>query len=321
MKKLYAILAAGLAIVSCTEKKLTPEVSQDAEKAEVTFCIQTPATKATVIDANDEIKVNAIQVFVFNTDGSINAMSGKTEGNSVTLACGVGDKTIAAVVNGPEIAASTTYTLSRLQRVTSSFADNAVGSFVMYGAEATTLSARAIVAIKVKRLVSKIVIKEITRDFAAANYAAIDSVAMDITGIYLKKVAGQASYGSTATISTWYNDVGNTHYTGNAAVLGMIADYDIQGVSLKNGETYDTAHTFYAYPNPEKTTLLTIETILNGNTLYYPLALPALESNKIYTLTKLTLSRPGGNYDDRDTIIFMVEVEEWEEGDTWEEIY
>ena len=321
MKKLYAILAAGLAIAACSKEAGPETASPGTEKTEVTFRIETPSTKAVSVDVNNETKVNAIQVFVFNTDGSIDAMSGKTEGNSVTLACGVGEKTIAAVVNGPEIASSTTYTLSRLERVTSSFSDNAIDSFVMYGSEVTTLSARATVSIHVKRLVCKVVIKEITRDFDAADYASLDSTAMDITGIYLKKVAGQGSYASTATISTWYNNDENKHYTGNDAILAMIADYDIEGVALKNGETYSTAHSFYAYPNPEKSTLLTVETTLDGKTLYYPLALPALESNKIYTLTKLTLSRPGGDYDDKDTIIFKVEVEDWEEGDTWDEIY
>lgn len=264
--------------------------------------------------------MNTLQVFVYNEDGSMDASSERMDSSSVIISCGIGKKVVAAVVNAPEISPEDVRTLDRLKAVPSSLTDNRPGGFVMFGMETITLSARATVKVPVKRLVSKIVLSQIDRDFDDPVAAAKPLI---IKGVSLKHVAGSYTLGGVAPAEVvWYNDVQNEKIEEPESVKNLIADYGLDFPLVQSG-SYETPHCFYSYPNDagSKVTILSVETLFSGMVAYYPIALKALEPNKIYILTNLKLTRQGGAFDDEDTIIFDIKVEDWETGAEWEEIY
>lgn len=319
MKKLIFGLSALLVAVGCAKVNNSPE----PDRVDVEFSICGSQTKAVSVSADDEVFVDSIQVFVFNPDGSLDAMSAKTEGNNIILSCGVGDKTVAVIANGVEVEGTPTF--EGLQSTVSDLNENKLGQFVMFGTLTQTLKARSTVTVPVRRLVSKIVIKEFYRQYDEQNAEDAD-LGMRITGIFLKHVAGDFAYGGNYNPTVWYNDVQNEVIEEPENIVALTTDYGVDSGNIADKESYTQEHVFYAYPNnyeiTGKQTILSVRTQIEGVTepRYYPIPLPALEPNKIYVLSKLTVTRPGGTFDDEDTIVFRFEVMDWEVGLEGQEI-
>ena len=85
-----------------------------------------------------------------------------------------------------------------------------------------------------------------------------------------------------------------------------------EGDQIADGSTLQAGQYFYVYPNPvteenaegsSGTSLLTklvVEASLDGNTCYYTISLPDLQSNKTYTISSLTITRPGSDNPDEE---------------------
>ena len=122
-------------------------------------------------------------------------------------------------------------------------------------------------------------------------------------------MAGNGSISGTAAPSKWYN--ASNKKDDCPALLS-----DKPNAEIANKGAYSTAHYFYSMPNKvAQKTKLVVEAQLGDKTFYYPIALPALESNKSYEIANILVKRPGADTPDApvtsDAITFSVSVNDW----------
>ena len=134
-------------------------------------------------------------------------------------------------------------------------------------------------------------------------------------------VAGDTDYGMSASPKTWHNMAGHKDTSLDALLHAEVNKTIAAGSRLQAGQY------FYVYPNPvteenaevsSGTSLLTklvVEASLDGKTCYYTISLPGLQSNKTYTISSLTITRPGTDNPDEEITSeecpFSIEVEDW----------
>ena len=184
---------------------------------------------------------------------------------------------------------------------------NSLTNFEMVGSKSVTLPQASTVSIDVNRIASRVVLKKITRNFTSEALQALD---FTIDAIYLINVAGNTSYDLTKAPAAWYNVAENKDEL--ASLL-----YDAPASAIANGQSYTPVHTFYGYPNDlsVNTTRLVIETTLGSTKYYYPINLPAMESNKSYEIEEVKITRPGSDNPDEPVSFadasFSVNVIDW----------
>ena len=297
MKSKTSILA-GLALLSlaaCNKNDIPVPVTP-AEKVALSINIGEPGTKSVNASRDNENKISSAQVLVFDADGTTEAYASGTSG-SFTVGVAAGAKTVWAVVNcGDDL--SDIRSISDISAKAVDLKSNATASLVMAGSKSATISSSAnSVSVDVSHLVSKVVVDKITRNF---SIPALASQTMKIRGIYLINVVGNSNLGGNSTASTWYNKLGHS----DAALDALL--YDSVSASLANGSSYSTVHTFYPFPNAStststastwsaRKTMLVIDTELNGENNYYPIFINALERNKVYEFTSITLTKRGSS--------------------------
>ena len=306
-------VCAAVSLISCNKFQTDPFVNSQQDNTcniNVTLGgaavdIETKATgEAAAVSAN-EAKVNTMQVLVFRGD-LIDAYGTVSNASSLSLSCTAGSRKIYAVVNAPDL--SSVSSLSAFESMVVDLSANTASSFVMVGSKTVTLPGTKTVEIEVSRLVSRVVIKKITRNFTSPSLAALG---FKVDKIYLVNAAGSYNYGQTAAPSKWYN-LGE-----NKSELPALL-YDAPAAPIANNSSYSTLHYFYAMPNPatSNVTKLVIEATLGTQKYYYPVALPAMLPNKSYEITGVTIKRGGSEDPDTpitsDSITFSVTVKGWE---------
>ena len=314
---MMAAVAAVFGTMSC-RKDNVPSMNQgnanvpvDGERTELTVGIATELTRSTTITADDEVKVNNLQVFVFRGD-ALDAYGVADNASSVTVSCTKGDREVYAVVNAPDLKDIATKT--DLLAAKSALSDNNESNFVMIGKTNADLPSELPVNVEVDRIVSKVVLKTVNRAFTSAALAALN---FSIDEIFITNVAGDVNYGLTDNPLEWYNKM---DYNSEMAMF----THDAPAASVVNEEAYSTQHTFYCYPNkaadsdaaswsPRRTRLV-LKTTLGTDTYYYPVTLPELENNKSYEL-ELTITRPGSESPDNPVSFadctFSISVKPW----------
>jgi len=270
-------------------------------------------TKSTTITAANEVQVNNLQVFVFRGD-ALDAYASVNNDDELTVSCTAGERQVYALVNCPDLSAVSTKTA--LLATSSLLSQNSGTSFQMIGhQDGVDLPGDSPVTIDVHRLAARVVIKKITRAFTAAALAA---KSFSIDQIFLINVAGDTNYGETAAPSVWFN---KQAYASEQAAF----TYDAPAASLANNASYSTVHSFFAYPNASadsdaavwspRHTRLVVKATLGTDVYYYPITLPALESNKSYEIEELILTRPGSDDPDKPVSIqectFQINVLGW----------
>ena len=320
MRKGFLMMAAVAAVfgtMSC-RKDNVPSMNQgntnvpaDGERTELTVGIATGMTKSTTITADDEVKVNNLQVFVFRGD-ALDAYGVADNASTVTVSCTKGNREVYAVVNAPDLKDIATKT--DLLAAKSALSDNDESNFIMIGKTNADLPSELPVNVEVDRIVSKVVLKTVNRAFTSAALAALN---FSIDEIFITNVAGDVNYGLTDNPLEWYNKM---DYNSEMAMF----THDAPAVSVVNEEAYSTQHTFYCYPNkaadsdatswsPRRTRLV-LKTTLGTDTYYYPVTLPELENNKSYEL-ELTITRPGSDSPDNPVSFadcsFSISVKPW----------
>ena len=320
MRKGFLMMAAVAAVfgtMSC-KKDNVPSMNQgnanvpvDGERTELTVGIATGMTKSTTITADDEVKVNNLQVFVFRGD-ALDAYGVADNASTVTVSCTKGNREVYAVVNAPDLKDIATKT--DLLAAKSALSDNDESNFVMIGKTNADLPSELPVNVEVDRIVSKVVLKTVNRAFTSAALAALN---FSIDEIFITNVAGDVNYGLTDNPLEWYNKM---DYNLEMAMF----THDAPAASVVNEEAYSTQHTFYCYPNkaadsdatswsPRRTRLV-LKTTLGTDTYYYPVTLPELENNKSYEL-ELTITRPGSDNADMpvsfEDCAFEITVKPW----------
>ena len=306
-KSIFAFAAALAALVACNKNEATPMQPQNQESlvpCELTVGICGAMTKATAVTTENEAKVNNLQIFVFRGD-DLDAYASVDNAMELTLSCTAGERVVYALVNAPDY--STVPGKAALLAKVSELSANSLTNFEMVGNKTVTLPQSEKVSIDVNRIASRVVLKKVTRNFTST---ALQSLDFTVDAIYIINVAGNTSYDLTAAPTAWYNVA---KYNSE---LGELM-HDPVGSPISNGGSYSTQHAFYSYPNDatSKTTRLVIETTLGTTKYYYPINLPAMESNKSYEISEVTITRPGS--DDPDVPVsfedatFVINVIDW----------
>ena len=331
MKKFFiSILAVSAVLASCQKTEVSNnEGVVRGEQIELTVGVQGKmlSTKVTGVvgDATDEEKVNTLEVFVFNkANNELDAYGKVIDATEITVSCTAGERVIYAVVNAEDDLTGIA-TIDQLLAVVSDLSDNVVTGFEMIGSTEKTLPQASKVVIDVNRFAARVVIREVVRNFTSSALEALD---FSVDAVYLTNVGTQMNYGYTMENTVWYNQfkvANGLPFVSEFAAL----TYDALGTPavLAEEESYATPHYLYAYPNPHydgeldgeddvnAETRIVVETTINGTKYYYPIALPALESNKSYEIETLTLTRPGSLSPDEEIsvidAIFEVNVVDW----------
>ena len=306
-KSIFAFAAALAALVACNKNEATPVQPQNHEPltpCELTVGICGAMTKATAVTTENEAKVNNLQIFVFRGD-DLDAYASVDNAKELTLSCTAGERAVYALVNAPDFSAVPGK--AALLAKVSELSANSLANFEMVGSKTVTLPQSETVSIDVNRIASRVVLKKITRSFTSAALQALD---FTVDAIYLVNVAGNTNYDLTAAPAAWYNVAED-----KGELAGLL--YDAPASAIANGQSYDTDHTFYGYPNDlaVNTTRLVIETTLGSTKYYYPINLPQMDSNKSYEIEEVKITRPGSDDPDEpvsfEDASFSINVIDW----------
>ena len=214
MKKTFSILALAAAVLCSCDKNADCVPCQKAEENQepatlsVSLGFDDPQTRAVTAytTAQDyEKAVNSVQILVFDASGKINMYKDAgTAVSDIQLSTTAGQKTVWAVVNGPDLSAVAT--LSALQAKAVDLGDNSLTKtegFVMAGSASCTVSATGgTAAVTVSRLVSRVALQKVTNSLPS-GYGALK-----IDNVTLINVVGNQNLAGNASISTWYNKMG-----------------------------------------------------------------------------------------------------------------
>lgn len=309
-QKLIAALVcmSSACLASCKKDFISYEPQTPQGKActltvDASLGAQTKVTGTSDAINAAEKTVSTLQVLVFRKDGLLDAYA-KSTSASLSMTCTEGERTVYAIVNGADM--SSVSTKAALDGKVLDLSENAPNKLVMMGSRTVTLPSESAVTVDVVRFVSRIVINKISRNFESAALGAQD---FQIKRIYVSNAAGTVDYAKSKTPSKWYN-AGDT----KTDLEALLSD-SLMSVSVANTKSYSTPHYFYTLPNSSASTKLVIEAVLGGKTYYYPVTLPALESNKSYEIAGLTVKRPGadqpgGEVSSQD-VTFGVNVIDW----------
>lgn len=351
MKKTLLLMAAVAAMVCSCDKDGDCVPCQKEEEQEQKAALRVslnlegdPQTRATnyVTAQAYETAVNDVQIFVFDSKGALATyLDADTKTSDITINTIYGQKTVYAVVNGPDLSGITTQ--DALEHTAVDLGANSTTTskgFVMVGSNACNVSGTtATVSISVKRLVARVALQKITN-------ALPDSYgSLTVNNVMLINVAGNQNLECTASISTWYNKMGRK----DGATATQIIDgttnlashptltFMSVGKSVANGGSLApaTPYLFYTYQNnstsegngwsntfsARKTRLVVIATI-GGTKYYYPVSISNPQRNTAHTV-ELTITGLGSTDPDilvqKGAITATVTVDPWQNGAVYNE--
>lgn len=312
------MLMAALAVCGCASLE-EGNSSSEGEMVELSFSV--PCQKTTKVSGSvAEDAVKDLQIFVFGKDGMLHGY-GHAESDELTLTCSTGEKRIAAVVNAPAINSVTDE--STFQGLVSSFSDNSIGRFVMSGSTTKTVQKGEKITIPVSRLISKVILSSVKNDLELQQHRTMD---FKVKSVFLTNAAKNRKYFSASSPTDWYNK-GVSDISQIIANAGTMMYESLGSSKIAYGTTYQSEHFLYCYPNPRTDgaapTYMVVEAMLGQSVYYYPIELPAMDSNKCYSVT-LTVRRPGSSTPDvpvqKIDAVFDVQVLPWSENVSVDEI-
>lgn len=349
-KKTTIILAAAAICQCCTDNGLVPQTGAE-EDCILNVCIDTgmlPAGKSAdmyTCTHEYEYAVNSIQLFIYDSDGSLCAYgsNAETSGDGLQIITAAGKKTVWAIVNAPDMSGFTEIsTLEGICRCPVMLGDNSIaGGFVMAGSvECSVLPGMTSVSVPVTRFVSRIALRKITC-LLPEDYGILT-----IKNIFLSNVAGSQDLSGTASPAVWYNKAGRTD---NAEDASMIIDGDRYSASCPDltfrnasheiscGDSFspDTPYFLYCFPNgtssditgwkipfKERKTRMIISAAIAGTECYYPVTIDFPERNSTYTV-ELSITGPGSSDPDipvlKGEILASVSIHDWQSGAAYNE--
>ena len=321
MKKTFLIMAAVAAMVCACDKDGDCVPCQKEEEQEQKAALRVslnlegdPQTRATnyVTAQAYETAVNDVQIFVFDSKGALATyLDADTKTSDITINTIYGQKTVYAVVNGPDLSGITTQ--DALEHTAVDLGANSTTTskgFVMVGSNACNVSGTtATVSISVKRLVARVALQKITN-------ALPDSYgSLTVNSVMLINVAGNQNLECTASISTSYNKMGRK----DGATATQIIDgttnlashptltFMSVGKSVENGGSLApaTPYLFYTYQNNStsegngwsntfsaRKTRLVVTATIGGTKYYYPVSISNPQRNTAHTV-ELTITGLG----------------------------
>ena len=341
-----AVALSGLLLLAACVRQM-PELPEDVpvqESGRVRIVVAEPLTKAGgVIYDRDEKPVGRWAFFLFDHSSGRLACRGEvTDGRQTTKQLRTGEYDLEVIANYPvsgqdAVDVSTIASRADFNALKVSLGQNISGAFVMAGtpedASGNRIPFRVVSAeggdiqeadIRLKRLVSKVVVSGLTRQFVNASLAAKP---LTVKGIYLTNIYTEARYGADYTLgelgtdrSLWYNALG-WHKDGSAPVServdALVGERDLN-LSLAQGETVDLSVSLYFFPNPmlpsrdvpssewkgtARCTRLVVWVQVEGRDYYYPATLPKedvyapIGRNSVYSV-HCTLTALGSTEED-----------------------
>lgn len=350
MKKTLLLMATIAAMVCSCDKDSDCVPCQKEEEQEQKAALRVslnmegdPQTRATnyVTAQPYETTVNDVQIFVFDSKGALATyMDADTKTSDITINTIYGEKTVYAVVNGPDLSSITTQEALEHTAVDLG-ANSTTGSkgFVMVGSSTCNVSgSTAAVSIAVKRLVARVALQKITNALPA-SYGSLT-----VNNVMLINVAGNQNLECTASISTWYNKMGRKDGatsssqiidgTTNLATHPTLTFKKIDA-SVSNGAEHKpaTPYLFYTYQNnctaegsgwvttfSARKTRLVITATIGGTKYYYPVSINNPQRNTAHTV-ELTITGLGSTDPDilveKGAITATVTVDPWQNGEIY----
>jgi len=356
MKTLFPLLVAAalLGTAACSKPESHhPGRADDLPEGVISFSLSpdegqvslTRAATAYTTAQPYETRVNKVQVFVFNADGRLAAYKDNGTSLTGTVATTAGEKTVWAVVNGPDLSSVTTLQGLRESAVdlSANLTDPAAG-FVMSGSGTCTVTGTGESGcdFHVSRLAARVALVGVENRLPA-SYGSLR-----VERVFLCNVVGNQNVAGDAAPATWYNQDGRKDESPRSA--SHIIDgstyrascesltYRSVGESVANGGSHapSTPYLFYAYPNDSavtpdgfsnpfspKRTLLTVAATVGGVLQYYPVVLSSgLERNCTYSVA-LTITGPGSDDPGRPvtkgSVSVTVAVDGWTSGAVYDE--
>ena len=349
MKKPLFIMAA-VAAMACSCDKSSDCVPCQEEQTKGTISVSLDfedeaQTKATsyVTAQPYEVAVNNVQILVFDSTGALNAyVDADNKTSSIEISTTAGNKTVCAVVNGPNLGSVTTIAGLNAQNI--DLGDNSTTStegFVMAGSATCTVgSTTATANIPVRRFVSRVALAKVNNGLPA-SYGQLT-----INHVTLTNVVGNQNLAGAATPSTWYNKMGrkdgssvSTYIIDGTTYLASHPSLTFKKVDsiVANGASHtpSTPYLFYTFQNTTtndptgwvtsftaRKTRLVVAATIAGTKYYYPITIDAPERNTAYTV-ELTITGLGSTDPDKPVekgaLTLSVSVEGWANGAVYDE--
>ena len=333
-------------LVACHKEPVGQVIPED-DSIPVEFRLSTPnTTRMTGVTDSNEATVDRWALFVFSPDGRLIGQPTVVESGegtsaaekSVVKTLSTGQYRIYAICNyptsGDDVFDPSDITLSNLSDKTSALVSNKRNGLVMSGNLSMTLTANGggTKHISVSRLAAKAEVTKVTVNMTEDRWKEETFV---LKRMYLTNICTVSQYYSTQLFANdwvwarnmWYNTMGyhtsgSGYFSGSKAVTepsaemdSLTGDYSINAVISSNGGSYETAHTFYFYPNPvtaeqdnpsdtwgnKHRTRMVLECSLDGTTYYYAISLPPSTRNNSYIASDVLITRPGSTDPEVDT--------------------
>lgn len=309
----------ALSLTSCEKDNTTSQknsenefIAKDGQKVTLGVTLNgfSTMTKASNEIGDNDKNIESLQVLAFRENGELDAYA-KSSLASVKLNCTTGKKTFYAIVNGKDF--------SKIKKSTDLLScitylkDNAIDKLQMFGSTQLDVKANTnSVSITATRIPARISIEKIILNFQATAYK---NSSLKIEQLYVTNVAAGAKLGTLASASEWINL--SKFDSSIDASLKALTYEQTPNISIKNGTTYNKNHYFYVYPHEKgKQTRLVIEGSIDGKKYFFPINISdSIESNMTYTITELTITRPGS--EDSNTPVCTTQcnanitIEEW----------
>lgn len=324
-RKIFVAAMAAVAMLACEKKEESVTASVDGDVSVLKVKMVSEQTKVSGLGGGEEKSVSDYQILVYDMKTRMLEAyaTPSAESDEVSMQCRTGQKEVVVLANAPDVGNILSY--DDFVKVKSYLSDNEVGNLVMEGHASPELTISGeTVSIGLRRMVSKIVLDEISVNFENDVYDTKDFVLKEV---YLTNVAGDMTYlAENADPIKWYNQsVQTSDVTVDAMIFDSMNDYNMKG----KGKYSDTHH-FYCYPNPyvddsfsagewtPRPTRLVVEAVLDGVTCYYPVTLPELKRNTKYHVS-LNIVRPGSSSPELDmdkyAASFKITLLDWQESE------
>lgn len=306
-------------------------------------------TKALIGASAAEMKVNSLNLYVFDANGMLDLSHactvGELDARQAVLSVKTGAKTVYALANfqGAALAAANAcMTCAELEQVAVGLGDNRPDGLLMTASAPVLVmsGSGASTTLDLSRSVARVALGSVTNKLPSP-YGTVR-----VLRTFLCNVVGNQNVGGSAAPSVWYNrnatsDNVEGHVIGKSGYAAQ--EEDLTYLSLNQDLALGATHTFsqkflYAFPNAltnpnngftasftSTATVLMVVVQVKGVPYYYPVALTGtLERNKDYKVD-LTLIGLGNSEDrpfdriERAFLSAQVRVGDWTDGAAYNE--
>lgn len=317
------VLAVGTLCLGACTKAGGPSWPIDEDRVNIYVDTYYNQTKA---DISPDKIVNTLDILVFRSnDGFLDAYkrtSGNTATISVTATIGLDYYVVA---NAPANSLSSFSNKSSFLSGLATFSDGSNGNFLFLGEGSDTFDGDYnSVEVELNRYACKIAVDEIIPAFMDTDLGNNEVV---FKRAYLINVNGTEPWSRIAAAGeVWYSKLSFDSSLSSGLKESFLKEHNVPVVS---SESIGADDVFYCFPNPTdndvtsatvpewsvRDTRLVLEFSIGGVLNYYPIDIPAMESNKFYHITNVTLIGPGSSSPDilveRKSLSYSIEVNPW----------